>query len=269
MQRIHALPDTTREYIIKIIRFRFVIWVFARKDLKLKYNQMFLGLGWLIGQPLISLVIYSVFFGFLLDINDFDYPYYLYVFSGLICWNVFSQVFANVSQSMLSNKDLLAKVSYPKIIFALSKMLFVLIENSVLFVLFSIVLLIVHPQSYQGWIISVLILLLAAISSFSIGLIVAAMSVKKRDFAFISPHLLSFMIWVTPVFYPISIIPQKFQSFLYINPIAAILDLFRWSLGLIPDINHFSIFGLLLTFALLIMSFFVFKKVEFDIAEKI
>ncbi len=266
---LSAEPDTLKLYLAKIWKHRHLIGVFAQRDLKLKYAQTFLGLGWLIGQPVLSLIIYSVFFGYLLKIDTFEYPYYLYVFSGLISWNLFSQIISQVSLSMYANKELITKVSFPKILFAFSKVVVVLIENSLLLLSFLITLILAHPPTLLGIIFALFILLIVVILSLSIGLLIAALSIQKRDLAFVTPHLMPFLIWFTPVFYPTTILPVNFQSFIFLNPIAALLDFFRWTLGLIPDINHFSFYSLIVTFVLFILAIVVFKKTEFDIVEKI
>jgi len=266
---LSAEPDSLKLYLSKIWRNRHLIVVFAQRDLKLKYAQTFLGLGWLIGQPILSLIIYTFFFGYVLKISTFEYPYYLFVFSGLITWNLFSQIMNQVSLSMLSNKELITKVSFPKIIIAFSKVLAVLIENSFLLFALLITLVLVHPPTLTGVFFAILILIMVTVLSFSLGLLIASFSIRKRDLAFVTPSVLPFLIWLTPVFYPVTILPANFQDLIYLNPIAALLDFFRWTLGLIPDINHFSFVSLIVTFVLFILAILVFKKTEYDIVEKI
>ena len=269
IQIISSEPDGFREYFQKIFRNRFLIQTLAKRDLKIKYAQMWLGLGWTIGSPLISVAIYTLFFGYFLHLNTFKYPYLLYVISGLIAWNIFSQLYTNISSSLLSNRDIITKMSFPKIIIPLSKVINVLIENMFLFVFFIIAFALFYVPLNWKIIVFPFALFGLILTGFSIGLLLAALSIKKRDVSLAAPNLINMSVWVTPVFYPVSIIPQAFQNYIYINPVAAYLDIFRWSFGLIDDINHFSAIGILLSCVIFLTSFILFKKSEDFIVEYI
>lgn len=269
IQIISSEPDNLKEYFSKIFQNRVLIQTLARRDLKIKYAQMWLGLGWTVGSPLISVAIYTLFFGYFLHLNTFKYPYLLYVLSGLIAWNIFSQLYTNISSSLLSNRDIITKMSFPKIIIPLSKVVNVLIENVFIFVFFIVVNLIFFIPISWHILIFPFALLGIILTGFSIGLLLAGLSIKKRDVSLAAPNLINMSVWVTPVFYPVSIIPSAFQDYIYINPIAAYLDIFRWSFGLIDDINHFSAIGILLSCVIFLSSFFLFKKSEDFIVEYI
>lgn len=266
---ITAEPDTLKQYFQKIWQYRGLIWVFAKRDLKVKYAQMFLGLGWTIGSPLMSVAIYTLFFGYLLDLNTFNYPYILFVLSGLFAWNIFSQLYTNISNSLLSNRDVITKMAFPKIIIPISKVINVLIENLFLFVVFVVACIVTQIQIDWKIILFPLALVGLILSGFSIGILLAALSIKKRDVSLAAPNLINMSVWLTPVFFPVSIIPQEFQNYIYINPIAAYLDIFRWSFGLNDDINHFSGFGIVLSFLTFLISFLLFKKAEDFVVEYI
>lgn len=269
IQIISAKSDSLKEYLLKIFRNRFLIQTLAKRDLKIKYAQMWLGLGWTIGSPLISVVIYTLFFGYFLHLNTFKYPYLLYVLSGLIVWNIFSQLYTNISSSLLSNRDIITKMAFPKIIIPLSRVINVLIENVILFVFFIIAFALFYVPLNWKIVVFPFALFGLVLTGFSIGLLLAALSIKKRDVSLAVPNLINMSVWVTPVFFPVSIIPQAFQNYIYINPVAAYLDIFRWSFGLIDDINHFSAIGIILSCMIFLTSFFLFKKSEDFIVEYI
>jgi lipopolysaccharide transport system permease protein len=269
IQIISAKSDCLKEYVLKIFRNRFLIQTLAKRDLKIKYAQMWLGLGWTIGSPLISVAIYTLFFGYFLHLNTFKYPYLLYILSGLIAWNIFSQLYTNISSSLLSNRDIITKMAFPKIIIPLSKVINVLFENVFLFLFFIVAFALFYVPLDWKIIIFPFALLGLILTGFSIGLLLAALSIKKRDVSLAAPNLINMSVWVTPVFYPVSIIPEAFQNYIYINPVAAYLDIFRWSFGLIDDINHFSAIGILLSCVLFLTSFLLFKKSEDFIVEYI
>lgn len=266
---VSAKPDSLATYLQKVWSNRSLIGVLAKREIELKYAHMWLGMGWVLAQPLLHLVIYSIFFGYILQIQTFDYPYFLFVFSGLVVWNLFSQVFSSSGMVLLSNRDLITKSSFPKIIFAFTKALVACIENTALILFFAAVLMVFKPPFLWQLVLFPLAILWSLILGLAAGILVSSLSYIKRDLAFVSPQFIGLLIWITPVFYPVSIVPNHLQKFLFINPVTANLDFLRWTVGLNPNLNHFSIIGLSITFALVTLAIFLFKKAEYDVAEKI
>ena len=266
---ITSEPDSIKVYLQKIWQYRGLIWVFAKRDLKVKYAQTWLGLGWIVVQPLLSLLIYTYFFGYVIKVQDFEFPFFLFVFSGLIFWNVFSQIFVATSSFLFSQKELLVRLSSPKILVAISKCLQIFLEQSILVFLF-IVLSFFHDNiSLLGILLLPVLLILTGVFGLFSGLLFASFSVFKRDFAFISPSLISFLVWLTPVFYPISILPKGIQEIAFLNPLTTIINTFRYTLGMTNDFSHFIWLGLLIILAFSMFSVLIFKKQEYDLIEKI
>ena len=114
-----ANPENIYVYIKKVWQYRSMIWVLGLRDLKIKYAQTFLGLSWSLIQPLTALIIYTVFFDLFMHMRRTIVPYSLFVFSGIICWNLFSYIVNTASTSLLSNQNLISKIYFPKIILPL------------------------------------------------------------------------------------------------------------------------------------------------------
>ncbi len=276
MEEIKILPtriisseqDSLADYFKKVVQHRALILTLAKRDLKVKYAQTYLGLAWTIVQPVTAVIVFSLFFSVLLEVKN-DYPYVLFVLSGVLLWNLFNYIFSQGSTSLTNNQDLIRKLYFPKIILPLSKVLVALVEFGVTLVL--LICLLIFFQINIGWqiIFSPLIVAITIVFSTAVMLILSAATIKNRDLNHIIPFLINFGIWFTPVFYPVSIIPEKFSNLIYLNPMAGFIELFRWSIGIQEVFNPYYLISVLLSFVLLIISLIYFIRTEDSIADNI
>lgn len=264
---ISAEPDRLIVYLKKIWQHKALIVTLAKRDLKIKYAQTALGLAWTVLQPLVAVIIYTIFFAGLMNFKTTE-PYILFVLSGILLWNLFNYIFAQGSSSLTQNQDLIKKLAFPKIILPLSKILLSLVEFSITLGLLIALMFYYNLPLRWSMLLAPFILLPLILISFGLALILSAATIQKRDLFHIIPFLINFGIWLTPVFYPVSLIPEKYASFLFINPIASILQLFRWSLfG--EALNPYVLIGLSLSFLIFIIGFYYFKSVEDKIIDVI
>lgn len=157
---------------------------------------------------------------------------------------------------------------FPKIILPISKVLVGLTEFAVILVLFIALMVYYHIPVSPKILLFPLILFILILFSLGIALILSAATIKNRDLNHIIPFLINFGIWFTPVFYPVSIIPEQYKNLLYLNPMASILQLFRWCFFNEP-INSYVFLGIFISFLIFIVGFFYFKKVEDKIVDVI
>lgn len=252
--------DSITEYAKKIYQHRSLIYTFAKRDLKIKFAQTYLGLTWAIIQPLTAVLIFTVFFSLIIDFKT-EYPYVLFVLSGMLIWGIFNYIFSQSSTSLSQSQDLIKKMSFPKIILPISKIILALVEFILTFILL-IILLIVFQMDFR-WSMLLLPIIILPIVLFSLGLalLLSSIALKNRDLFHIAPFLVNFGIWFTPVFYPISIIPAEFKNLIYLNPVAASIQLFRWSFfG--ENYSNYIFFGIVLSFIVFIIGFISFKNCE-------
>jgi lipopolysaccharide transport system permease protein len=252
--------DSIKEYVKKIYDHRSLIHTFAKRDLKIKFAQTYLGLAWTIIQPLTAVFIFTVFFSLIINFKT-EYPYVLFVLSGMLIWGVFNYIFSQSSTSLSQSQDLIKKMSFPKIILPLSKIILALVEFALTFTLL-IILLIVFQMDFR-WTMLLLPIIILPIVFFSLGLalFLSSIALKNRDLFHIVPFLVNFGIWFTPVFYPISIIPTEFKNLIYINPVAASIQLFRWSFfG--ENFSNYIFIGIVVSFITFIIGFISFKNSE-------
>ena len=136
-------PDSIIEYVKKIYQNRSLIYTFAKRDLKIKFAQTYLGLAWAIIQPLTAVIIFTVFFSFIMNFK-IEYPYVLFVLSGVLVWGIFNYIFSQSSTSLFQSQDLIKKMSFPKIILPISKVILALVEFLITLVLLLLVVVRFH-----------------------------------------------------------------------------------------------------------------------------
>ncbi len=227
---IDSKPDSPREYFRKIWRFRALIWIFAVRDLKVKYAQTWLGLGWSVLQPLTSLVIFTFFFGHIFLWETEDMPYSIYVLSGLLGWNFFAYIVSAGAASVQESSHLIKKVYFPKSVLPLSKVFVAAVE------LIVSLLLLVPLMLYFGQSISWNFILLPFVILYNLacalGLVfwVASFAYKRRDLFHLLPYIVYFGIWLTPVFFVPDLFPHTIAQLLDFNPVANVVELWRWAL---------------------------------------
>lgn len=254
-------------YLKQAWNYRSVSVAIAKRDLKVRYSQAFLGVLWAVIQPLTGLVIFTVFFAQLLKIETPGMPYPLFAFSGMVSWLLFSHIVSQAGASLVQSQELIRKVYFPKVLLLFAKTMVGLVEFGI-----SVILLIVLTL-FMGWFVSwsIIFLPLIALLNVAVGLSIAvwlgALTIRYRDFHHIIPYLVNFGIWLTPVFYPVTLLPPKFAWIMYWNPMAATIAGFRWSLmgGPLPEKNY--LLSLVLVVGLLITGFAYFRKVEDDISD--
>lgn len=262
---ISAKPDSTIEYCQKIWQYRSLIFTLAKRDLKIKYAQTFLGLAWTLVQPITAVAVYSVFFSMVLNFEA-NYPFILFVLSGILIWGLFNYIFSQGSTVLNQNQELIKKNYFPKIILHLSKILIGLVEFSITLIVLVFLLIFFQIEPQLKIILAPLVLIPLILFSVGLALIMSAATIKKRDLTHIVPFLVNFGIWLTPVFYPVSLIPDAYKNFIFFNPIASIIQLFRWCLfG--DSLHPFILVGLSLSFLTFIIGFFYFKKNEDQIID--
>jgi lipopolysaccharide transport system permease protein len=266
---INGQRSSVVDYLRMGWKYRSIAVAIARRDLKIRYSQAFLGFMWAVIQPLTGLVIFTVFFERLIKIKAPGMSYPLFAFSGMASWFFFCHIVHNAGVSLVESRDLIRKVYFPRILLPLAKTLVGLVELGISLIL--LIALMVLLGSSTAW--SIVLLPLFALLNLGVGLSVAiwlsALTIRYRDFHHIIPYLVNFGIWLTPVFYPVTLIPSRLEWLMFLNPMAAIIAGFRWSLsgGTAPDVRYLVSF--LPTAVLLVSGFTYFRRIENEIADYI
>jgi lipopolysaccharide transport system permease protein len=210
-------------------RFRDLAWILADRDIKIRYKQTVLGAAWAVLQPLAAMIIFSIFFGRFagLDARTGDVPYFLFVLSGLLPWTLFASALGNSSLSVVTNPNLVTKVYFPRLIIPLSSLGSAFVDFAVSFAMLVVMVLFWNP--IPSWQVVVLPVFLAAIMMLATGLgaALAGLTVLYRDFRYVVPVAIQLWMFVTPVIYPASVVPEQWRWLYAMNPMSGLVEGFR------------------------------------------
>jgi len=209
-------------------RYRELFYILSWRDLKVRYKQTVLGVLWALLQPLVNMIIFTVFFGNFAGIPSDGLPYPVFVLLGLTFWGFFSNSLSKAGNSFIENESLVKKVYFPREILTFSA-----IVTSFVDFLISLLILIVVIIYYQLHVpflfIGVMLLgvIITAISSAGFGLFLASVNIKYRDVRYIIPYFLQLLIFVSPIIYPLTLVRSSFQYLLALNPMTGVIDSLR------------------------------------------
>ncbi len=235
LRTLRARPGWQTLNIGELWLFRDLLLTLAQRDVKLRYRQTAVGALWVVLQPLLAAGIFSFVFGKVANLPaPQGVPYFVFSYAGLLGWTVFSGTVIKVSASLVQNSNLISKVYFPRLILPLSMMFSTLIDFGVALTLLPILMLIAHVVPGIGLLTLPLWFALIMMLALGIGMHTAALAVTYRDVQYVIPVLMQFFLYATPVAYMLSYamskIPPAFQPFYFLNPMAGLLEAFRWSL---------------------------------------
>lgn len=250
--------------------YRELFYFFTLRDIKVKYKQTILGFLWAVLQPLIMALLFSFFLG--KAISNYivlSLPYDVFALSGLVLWGIFSSGLNNAGNSMVTNANIIKKIYFPRLIIPLSAVLVGLFDFIMAFVVFLIYCWIKGIGfKAEALLYFPLAVLLTSIATFGAGTLLASLNVKYRDFRYIIPFLIQFLLFVTPVIYPATITDNLFFKWLLaLNPMSAALDLFRAGIGYETVHWNENLISIGASFVLLIIGIFYFRKTESHFAD--
>jgi lipopolysaccharide transport system permease protein len=245
-------------------RYRELFYFFTWRDIKIKYKQTVLGFLWAILQPLMMMIVFTLFFGRALNVPSQNLPYPVFVFSGLLLWNMFSTGLTGSANSMVNNSAIIKKIYFPRLIIPVSAILVTLFDFMMAFVLF-IPLLIFYEQPFSWsalwcW---PLALVISVVATLGPGCWLAALNVKYRDFRYVIPFLIQILFFLTPVIYPVSMLKYPLlQYILVLSPMYAAVELFRLPLTGAAIDSTFLLISLSAGFFFLLAGIIYFKRTE-------
>jgi lipopolysaccharide transport system permease protein len=204
----------------------FLVW----RDIKVRYKQTALGVAWIILQPTLSMVVFSLLFGLLLKVPSGDAPYPIFAYAALLPWNYFAGALNRSSTSVVNSAHLITKVYFPRLVIPLAGVLSGLVDFAIAFLV--LVGLLIYYQVAPTWAVVLLpgFLLLAMLTALGFGLWLAALNVRYRDINYLIPFLVQVWMYATPVIYGTTLIPERFRFLISLNPMAGVTEGFRWAL---------------------------------------
>jgi lipopolysaccharide transport system permease protein len=254
-----------REYWREMWRKRELLWFLAWRDTLVKYKQTLIGVLWVLIRPIFTLVIFTLVFGRIAQLPSVDAPYSLLVFSGLLPWLFFAAAVTEISNGVQSNAGLVGKVYFPRMIIPLAALCVSFVDYLVSCLL--LVLVVLATGAGLGWKVLLLPLLTLWVGALAlgVGLLGAGLNVRYRDFRHLIPFALQLGVYVSPVAYSASLIPERWRLLYSLNPLVGIIDGFRWAILGLESKNLYPpalVASMVLTVALLVAGIVVFRRVE-------
>jgi len=244
-------------------QYKELLYFFTWRDLKVRYKQTFIGVAWAIFQPLITMIVFSIFFGGLAKIPSDGVPYPIFVYVGLLFWQFFSSALSDTSMTLISNQSIITKVYFPRLILPVSSVITKLVDFAIAtLILVGLMFYYGYVPHISGLLILPLLLLITFMTSIGLGLFLASINVKYRDVRYVLPFFIQILLFLTPVIYPASI-AGKYSYLLAINPMMGVIQSARAAILGTAPINwlliNISLWG---TLVLMIFGTYVFKKTE-------
>jgi homopolymeric O-antigen transport system permease protein len=250
--------------------YRELFYFFAWRDIKVRYKQTAIGASWAIIQPFITMVVFTLFFNRVAGIQTGTaVPYAIFSYTGLLFWNMFSQNLTQVSNSLVSNQGVITKVYFPRIIAPISSTLLGVVDFFFAGLVFIGLLFYFHIQ--PGWVGLAMVLpmlLLTLVASLGVGLFLAALNVKYRDVKAAIPFIIQLGLFLTPVIYPVSLVPKRYGWLINLNPMSGVINTMRAGLLGQGQIDWPALgVSTLSALVLLLLGLAYFKRTEREFAD--
>jgi lipopolysaccharide transport system permease protein len=228
--RIEPGQGRTSLQLRELWEYRELLYFLTWRDIKVRYKQTALGAAWAILQPLLTMAVFSLFFGRLAKMPSDGIPYSLFAYSGLVPWMFFATGLTQSSNSLVGSANLITKVYFPRLVIPIATVLASFVD----FLLAGLVLAFLMAINHIGLRATVLLLplftLVALVTSLAAGLWLSALNVRYRDVRYVMPFLTQFWLFATPIAYPSSLLPQPWRTFYGLNPMVGVVEGFRWAL---------------------------------------
>jgi lipopolysaccharide transport system permease protein len=259
-----------RHYWLDLWRYRELFQVLAWRDLSVRYKQTVIGALWAIIRPFLTMLVFTVIFGRLAGLPSVGTaPYALMVFAGMLPWTLFATGLAEASNSLINNSNLISKVYFPRLIVPIATVVVSFVDFLISFVI--LVMLMVWYRFAPGWQILCLpfFVLFAFLTSIGPSLWITALNVKYRDFRYIIPFIVQFGLYVSPVGFSSSIVPEQWRLLYSINPMVGVIEGFRWCIlgGQVPLYLPGLMEGLVVTAFFVWLGIHQFRKFEKTFAD--
>jgi lipopolysaccharide transport system permease protein len=247
---------------------RELLYFFIWRDIKVRYKQTAIGAAWAVLQPLATMAIFSLFFGRLAKMPSNGLPYPLFFFAALLPWTYFSTALTNATNSMVENQRLITKVYFPRMLLPLASVLAGLVDFAIAFVLLIGLMIFYGVVPGATALFAPLFLLLAVVTALGAGLWLSALNAIYRDVRYAVPFAVQMWMFASPVVYPSSLVPAEWQWLYGLNPLAGVIEGFRWSLtGAGQPPGPLLLVSGLAVAALLLGGLVYFQKMDANVAD--
>ena len=262
---------TERNYWRDLWRYRELFYFLAWRDILVRYKQTVMGVAWSVLRPLLTMVVFTIVFGKLAKLPAGKVPYPILVFSALLPWQFFSNAFSEASNSLVNSAHMISKVYFPRIIIPTSSVIVSLVDLLISALILGFLMLFYGYAPSSRIFALPLFLLFAVATAMGAGIWIAAVNVKYRDFRHVVPFIVQFGLYISPVGFSSTVVPDRWRLLYSLNPLVGVIDGFRWSLS--GDVTTLYLPGLVLSAltagTLLLLGIVYFRKAEKTFADVI
>lgn len=255
----------------ELFSYRDLFFILAYRDLRIRYAQTFLGVTWALLQPLITLVIFTLVFGRFVKVDTGGVPYPAFALCGMVAWTYFSFVMSQSGTSILTSQEMVKKIYFPRLVIPLSKAVVGLVDFAIAFILLIGLLLFYQLPISSNIVLLPFFILLTIMSSLAVGIWLSALTVRFRDFQHVTPFLVQLGLYATPIAYPGDVVISNLSDagvfLFYMNPMAGIVEGFRWSILGLGTLHAVSFISFGMVIILFVSGLFYFRKVESVMAD--
>ncbi|HOD39092.1 MAG TPA: ABC transporter permease [Candidatus Wallbacteria bacterium] len=229
---LHISPGKVEiNYFKDLWRYRELFLFLAWRDVLVRYKQTVIGVLWSVLRPLITMIVFTIVFSKLANLNSNGAPYGIMVFAGTLPWQFFSNSLSDSGNSLIANSHLISKVYFPRVIIPASSVIVSFIDFLIAFLIMLAIMVLWYSFIPPASIVLIIpFLALAFFSSLGLGFLLSALTVKYRDFRYIVPFIVQFGLYISPVGFMSSIVPEKWRLLYSLNPIVGVIDGFRWAI---------------------------------------
>lgn len=244
-------------------QYRDLFYFLVVRDIKVKYKQTVLGGLWAIIQPFFAMVVFTLFFGKLAKMPSDGIPYPIFNYTAMVAWTYFATSITGSGNSLIGNTSLISKVYFPRIIVPLTSVLAGLLDFAIAFVVLVGMMFFYHISLTPMILLVPFLVLLMILTASGVGMFLAALNAKYRDIRFTIPFLVQLWMFLSPIVYPVSLIPEKYRILYALNPMAGVIEGFRSVLlGTVVFPTQMVLISAVVSSTLFIFGLFYFKKME-------
>jgi len=250
--------------------YRELLYFFVWRDLKVRYKQTVIGVAWVILQPLITMGVFTIVFGHLAKLPSQGLPYPVFYFAALVPWVYFAQALTNCTGIIVTNQHVITKVYFPRLILPLAAVCSGVVDLAIGFVVMTILTLSFGIRPPATVVLLPVFMILAVLTALGVGLWTSALNALYRDVASIIPFVVQFWMLASPVAYPSSLVPERWRWLYGLNPMAGVIDGFRWALtgrGQAPGLQ--MAVSAAVVVAVLMGGLLFFQRVEGTVADRV
>ncbi len=250
--------------------YRELLYFFVWRDVKARYKQTALGAAWAILQPFLMMVAFSIFFGYLVQIESDGFPYPVFAYTALLPWQLFSNALTESGNSLVTHRDLLTKVYFPRLLLPLSAVLSGLVDFGVAFIVLLGMMYYYSIVPTAAILALPLFVVFACMTALAVSVWLAALNAQYRDVRYTISFLTQIWLFATPIVYPVSMIPEAWRPLYGVNPMVGVVEGFRWVLlGKSDALNVSMLVSVLVVVVLLVGGLYYFKRMEATLADVI